>query len=128
MKNELNYFLRRLFVFSAFVSVLVFGSSMLLKDDFPDTAWFLLMFFILATFLFHYGLLKASKGEPKKFVRYYMSATAIKLFTYLVFIIVYGIIKRKEALPMIISFMAFYFFFTVFEVATAMKSLKKFKE
>lgn len=129
MNKDFTSFIRNLFIFSAIIAIISFVLSItLLKDNFPMVAWILLAFFFIATLLFHYGLLKSSKGDPKKFVRYYMSATGIKLFVYMLFIIVYALIKRTEAVPFLISFIAFYFLYLIFEVITAQRAFKKKSE
>jgi hypothetical protein len=125
MTKDLNSFIRNLFIFSAIIAIGAYMLSItLLKEIFPIVAWFLLGFFAIATFLFHYGLLKSSKGDPKKFVRYYMSATGVKLFVYMLFVIIYALIKRTEAVPFLISFCAFYFLYMIFEVITAQRTFK----
>lgn len=129
MNKELIGFIRNLFIFSAIIAIIAYVLSIsLLNDNFPIVAWFLLGFFVIATFLFHYGLLKSSKGDPKKFVRYYMSATGIKLFVYMLFVIIYALIKRTEAVPFLISFCALYFLYLIFEVITAQRTFQKKSE
>ena len=100
-------------------------SITILKDYFPTVFWFLLVFFILTTYAFHYGLMKSCNGDPKLFFRYYMGATTFKLFGYLTVIIAYALINRNGATPFIITFLVLYFFYMVFEVSIAYRILRK---
>jgi len=129
MTKDFTSFIRKLLILSSIIAILAYVLRItLLKDNFPMVFWVLLGFFVIATLLFHYGLLKSSKGDPKKFVRYYMSVTGIKLAVYMIFVIVYALIKRTEAIPFLISFCILYFLYLVFEVITAQRTFKKKSE
>jgi hypothetical protein len=86
--------------------------------------WWLLVFFGLITFLFHWGITRATQSRPQVFVRYYMGATTLKLMLNLVIIVVYALLHRDLAVSFIITFMIFYFLFTVFEVIFTWKTVR----
>jgi hypothetical protein len=54
-----------------------------------------------------------------------MASTTFKLLFHLGIIVIYSIFNRENAVPFILSFMVFYFAFTVFEVAFIWKEVKK---
>jgi hypothetical protein len=78
---------------------------------------YILFFFILATALFHYGLNRNSDG--KKFIRFYMAGTAIKLFIYILIIIVHAVLFKNAALAFSLCFLLFYVVFSAFEMIAA---------
>ncbi|MEI6816282.1 MAG: hypothetical protein WCL14_06700 [Bacteroidota bacterium] len=126
MKKNLSSYVKTLLAFSGIIACVSYTLSIsVFKDNFPISFWFLLLFFVLITYLFHYGLLKSSHGDPKLFFRFYMAATGIKLFVFMTFIFVYGLIFRNEAVPLIVSFLALYFLFTIFETIVSQKTFRK---
>ena len=120
-------FLLKLFLFSLLMAGADYCWQHFMGEQFPvKHPWYILIFFIAATLLFHFLTLKAASGAPKNFVRYYMSATGLRLLIYVAVIFIYRLSEGKEAaIPFAIAFMAHYFLFTVFEVAVLLKQLKK---
>ena len=120
-------FLLKLFLFSMLIAAADYCWQHFMGEQFPVRhLWYILIFFIAATLVFHFLTLKAAAGAPKNFVRYYMGATGLRLLIYVVVIFVYRLSEGKEAaIPFAIAFMAHYFFFTVFEVVMLLKQLKK---
>ena len=83
MLNELSSFIKALFIFSIVIAIAGYWlGNTYLKENFNPVFWYILIFFMITTFAFHYGLVKSCKGDPKLFFRYYMAATGIKLFGY----------------------------------------------
>lgn len=87
--------------------------------------WLLLIYFSLVTFVFHYGLLRSSKGRPQVFIRYYMATTTFKLLMHMGVIIIYALFNKTDAIRVITSFLIFYIIFTAFEVAAAWKQFRQ---
>lgn len=79
--------------------------------------WVAFSVFALVTGIIHLFLLRAAQKDPKAFVKGFMAASAIKIFVYLGFLIVFVLFSRKNAAAFIAEFAAFYFIFTVFEVS-----------
>lgn len=73
------------------------------------------------TALLHRGLLER-KNDGKKFVRYYMGSTGLKLFLYLSIIIVMALVDKTSAVSFAMSFFYFYLCFTIFEVSESYQS------
>jgi hypothetical protein len=126
MLKELFSFVRALLIFSTIIAITGYIiATTFLKDYFQPLFWLVLIFFIITTFAFHYGLVKSCKGDPKLFFRYYMAATGIKLLGYMIIIIGYALINRNQATPFIITFLILYFFYMAFEVVVSYKILRK---
>jgi hypothetical protein len=126
MLKELSSFVKALLIFSTIIAITGYIiATIFLKDYFQPLFWSVLIFFIITTFAFHYGLVKSCKGDPKLFFRYYMAATGIKLFGYMIIIIGYALINRNQAAPFIITFLILYFFYMTFEVVVSYKILRK---
>jgi hypothetical protein len=87
--------------------------------------WIIWLFFIATTALIHVVLIKAANDDPKKFVNYFMGITALKLFAYLIIIVIYGLINRDGAQGFIVCFLLSYFLYSGFEVVTLIKHFKK---
>ena len=87
--------------------------------------WLIVFFFTVVTIATHTLLLKAADESPKKFIMYFMTLTGVRLFGYLIIILVYALIKREAALGFTILFLIMYFLYTAFEVIALLKLLKK---
>lgn len=87
--------------------------------------WIIWLFFVGSTAFIHSILTKAASQDPKKFVNYFMGITALKLFAYLIIIMLFGLLNRENAAGFIICFLITYFLYSGFEVVTLMKHFKK---
>ncbi|MGZ4053469.1 MAG: hypothetical protein ACXVPU_00030 [Bacteroidia bacterium] len=87
--------------------------------------WVIWLFFIVTTALIHIVLIKAAAQDPKKFVNYFMGITSLKLFAYLIIIIIYALLNRAGAQGFIVCFLLSYFLYSGFEVVTLIKHFKK---
>ncbi|MEO5571099.1 MAG: hypothetical protein ABIT08_06380 [Bacteroidia bacterium] len=119
MKKNFVIFFIKLLVYS--FTIFLFYSF--IKDHIPQKFYFakaiyLIVFFIIVTLVFHYGLLNSSQKSNRSIVTFYMMATALKLFLYLGIIIGYGLLKTGNSIAFISNFFILYVLFTVFEVAT----------
>lgn len=90
-----------------------------------NTGWFVWVFFIAVTLLIHTVLLKAADESSKKFIVFFMGITGIKLFLYLIILLVYGMLKGKAALGFILLFLIFYFLYTAFEIVSLLRRFRK---
>jgi hypothetical protein len=111
-------FLSRLMLFSAVIAVI----HALVATSLPASFRFepfliLLLFFLLATVVFHFGLLRASLRSDQAFIRYFMGATGVKLFLYMGIMIVFATMFRDQAVGFISNFFVLYLLYSAFEVA-----------
>ncbi len=87
--------------------------------------WLIVLFFIVATLLTHIVLVKASEQSPRKFIMDFMTLTAVRLFGYLIIVLIYALLKREAALGFTVLFLLMYFLFSAFEVIALLKMFKK---
>jgi hypothetical protein len=87
--------------------------------------WFILLYFLIVTAAFHYGLLKSTKGKPKSFIQFFMAATGLRLFLHIIVILIYCLLNKQAAFPFVIAFFSCYLLFTIFEIKQAMILAKK---
>ncbi|HXC06260.1 MAG TPA: hypothetical protein VNZ86_15990 [Bacteroidia bacterium] len=90
-----------------------------------NLSWYILGFFTLSTGLVHQYLLRSASGEAKNFVYKFMGITGIKLFSYLSFLIILFLLNRNHARILALYFLVMYLLFTVFEVSSLYRKLKK---
>lgn len=83
------------------------------------------IYFLLLTAIFHFGLVKASSGKPALFIRYYMAATSFKLLIHMMLLVVLALFYKAEIVRLTVTFLVFYLFFTVFEVAQAYRHSRR---
>ena len=77
--------------------------------------YWLPIFIAFITLILHHGLY-TRRNDGKKFIRYYMGSTGLKLFIYLTTIIIFAFINKPMVIPFALCFFFFYFCFTIFEV------------
>lgn len=87
--------------------------------------WGLLGYFAVITLAFHAGLEASSKGRPQDFIRYYMGATSFKLLIHLGVIVVFAFTRKELAVPFILTFIIYYFFFTAFDVGMSWRRFRR---
>ncbi len=122
--------IRSFFVKLLLFSVVTAGIVLLWQDQASerfqtDLAWVIWLFFIAVTAFIHIILMKASDESPKKLIIWFMAITGIKMFAYLIIILIYGLLKGSEALGFVILFLVFYFLYSAFEVVILLRSFKK---
>ncbi len=84
-------------------------------------------FLLIVTILVHAFLIKASESNPRKFTSRYLGAMGLKMFVYLVFIMVFLFVDTPRAVAFLVCFLATYAAFTVYEVISILNYLKKNK-
>ncbi len=130
MTHTINFLMKaftlKLILFTASISVLLFCWNTFSPPALHDNvSWYILAFFATSTALVHYLLVRSASGEPKAFVNQFMGLTAIKLFAYLSFLIIVFLVNRDHARAVALYFLVMYLFFTVFEVSSLYRKLKK---
>jgi hypothetical protein len=120
LKNSLTKFFVNTLVFSLALSVVAYVVSMT-TDIIRPHVYYILLYFFLVTFIFHYGLVTSLKGRPQQFIRYFMGATTMKLLIHITAVVIYALLNRADAINFILSFFVVYIVFTVYEVRLALK-------
>jgi hypothetical protein len=89
--------------------------NVFLKNGITQTFIGYRLFIAFITLILHHGLY-TRRNDGKKFIRYYMGSTGLKLFIYLTTIIIFAFINKPMVIPFALCFFFFYFCFTIFEV------------
>ena len=84
-------------------------------------------FLLLVTLLVHFYLVRASENDTRKFTAKYLGAMGLKMFIYMIFLIIFLFIDTARAVPFLVSFLATYAAFTTYEVISILNYLKKDK-
>jgi hypothetical protein len=119
-------FLKKLFLFSLIVVIADYCWNNFIQVQYTiHNIWIIPAFFISLTLLLHYYIIKASKGNQNNFIRFYLGMTALKMMLCVIAVVAYCLIDRPNAMGFALMFMIHYLLFTVFEVASLMKELRK---
>jgi len=127
MNKKFQHFLLRLTILSIIAGAIIYLLKRIGLSDILSPALFqVLVLFFLLTAAVHFVLLRISTLNPRKFVGYFMLATFLKLFVYLMVMVAYAFtIDREEVMPFVLGFFALYIIYTVFEVITLLSQTKK---
>ncbi len=107
----------RTIVFSVIITILVVLFQWLCPRYASPALPFIVLFFFLITLITLYIVLRSNSGtNGKKFVSGYMLSRIIKLFSCLLFLILYDVLNKKDAVLFSISFFVIYFAYSLFEV------------
>ena len=121
MKELLIRFTRNLAIVSTLVAFAGLTLHFLAHDlTTPALPWLILLF-ILTTFILYYILLKASEKKFNQFTNYFMAASVFKLLMLLVIITVYVYFFRNDAIRFVVTMFVLYLIYTVFEVYWLLK-------
>ena len=124
LRDSLKKYIFRLLVFSICMTSLTYLMQFLFPD-YASPALPYIVFFFFAIMLFsHYIILRGIYKEGKRFESNYMLATLFKFLAYLIFLLVYILTHRSDALLFGIAFIVIYFAFTTFEVIAVKRENK----
>ena len=126
MKNKYQHFFIRLLIFTVILVILsVILWNIVPQDTIPDSLPYLFILFFGITALTHLILLSSTRISPTKFVSYYMLSTFLRLFIYVLAILIYILVIKVDMLPFIIAFFILYTLYTTFEVVLFMAQTKE---
>jgi hypothetical protein len=115
-------YLVQLLIFTCIIILIVYAVEPAIPSKFRSGWIFpLIYFFAVTTLLLHLFLRKASKGNPKRFITYFMGATGIKLFLYMAVLLIFILFKPDRAVGFVLEFFILYLFFTAYEVYFILK-------
>lgn len=124
--SEIRDFLTKTLLFClvlAGISLLLFTT--ILRDHYLNIFPVQFAVVALVTLLSHLRLMKTVRMNVMRFSTTYLATMSIKLFLYIIFILVCLLIDRSRAIDFVISFLILYIFFTIFEVIEISNFLKK---
>lgn len=118
VKNNFAVFLVKLF----FYSFLIYAALLLIRNSIPPKFYYehsayLIVFFFFVTAVFHFGALRNAAKGGRSIVSYFMLATAVKFFLYLMVMIGYALLNPGKATAFISTFFLIYVLLTIFEVS-----------
>lgn len=123
MNRHLFRFLFHEIILTAIIALL----AVIFFNQFPDyyfKAFPLLIFiFFVLTFFVHLYLVK-SEADKKKFPTRFMLVTIIKLFLFLLVVIIYKYTSGEKIFPFVLTFFLLYIIYQVFEVQSFLSFLK----
>ena len=126
MQTDFISYLRKLAFFTFFVFLLILGYNHLLPLKYVSPhVWYVLVFFILSSALLQRVFININKHKPQLFVGYYLASIVIKLFIYLLIIIIYSFLNRDNSLSFMLSFLFLYFLYSAFEVSASINYFRR---
>ncbi len=107
----------RLIIFSIFITALTVVIQYLIPQYASPALPFIVLFFFIITLLTLYIVLRNNnQKEKKQFVSSYLLSRMIKLFSCLLFLFIYILLKKEDAFRFAIAFIIIYFLYAFFEV------------
>jgi hypothetical protein len=126
MNTSFKSFFIKLSIFSVITFAILFLLQLSNSPYFQTKAyWMIWLFFVAITATVHIVLMRVAAKDGKKFVTTFLGITGMKLFGYLIVIIIYGLLRRETLLGFTFCFLTMYFLYTAFEVAVLYKQLRK---
>lgn len=123
-------FLIYLFQISAISIILSFSAYFFFTYGYPslktNSVYWLIGIFFSVNLGFHSLLLFTAEKKSEAFIRRFLAATVIKLFVYLIFILVFIFGGAQNPKVFLISFLILYLIYTSHEVTAILSYLKKF--
>jgi hypothetical protein len=116
MKNTLFRFTRDLAIMSLSIIVIAIGIHFMNPAIITPALPWIILFFILVTFLMFRVLSNASSGKITRFTNYFMIATVSKLLILLGAIALYVYFFRNDAIRFVITIFILYITYTLLEV------------
>lgn len=126
ISKEKQYFLKKIIALCLIISILsIILFSTVLKAYYLNAFPFQVGIIALVTIFSHLKLMNAQKKNARGFSTVFLSTMSMKLFVYLVFILVSLIIDKSKAINFVLTFFILYLLFTSFEVNEITNFLKK---
>lgn len=121
-KIPIKKFSFRIIVFSAIVAALTVIFQWLCPAYASPALPFIVLFFFVITLTTIYIVLRNTTGtDGRKFVSSYMLSRIIKIFSCLIFLVLYLLLNKNDAMRFAIAFLVIYFLYSIFEVIVLKK-------
>jgi hypothetical protein len=127
MNTELRSYLKKILILTAATAILILIAWFVVPDMLSPVLPFVLAFFLGSSILSFSILQKKAINEPKTFITGFLAHTVIRMFVYLIIILVYGLSFRSDAVNFILGFFVLYTIFTFFEVMQFIRLTKNNK-
>lgn len=107
----------RVLVFSVIITALTVIFQWLCPKYASPALPFIVLFFFLLTLFTLYIVLRTNRGKAsRQFVSGYLLSRMIKVFSCLLFLILYILLNKKDAWRFAIAFLIIYFIYAIYEV------------
>ncbi len=111
----------KVLVFLAVLTVVLYASGTFLFKSVAESYYiaifpYLLLFFFIVNAAVHFFKHKIFKIRAASFPRHLMAINGLKIFSYVLFIMVYLFLFRENAKPFLIGFLFLYFIYFSFEL------------
>jgi hypothetical protein len=84
--------------------------------------WIIQLLAAATSLLIHQRLAVAARVSGQMFVRTFMLTSALKLFTFMIVMVIYALLDRQHAFGFIFNFLIIYLLYTVVEVWVSFKA------
>lgn len=122
----LKKYTTRLLSFTVIISLVAYALfGTVLEKFYLPVFPYLIGFFVSVSLLVHFTLLKASDFRIAKFSTFFMGSITAKLFLYIIFLVIYVLFDKENAVVFLITFFVFYLLFTIFETISLLIDLKE---
>lgn len=117
MQNLFLSYLKKIIIYTFSLVLIAFLIYWLIPQEYQTLLLpYIFIFFFVLTTLVHFILIKNAYNEPSKFIRWFMSASMIKLIIHITIMIVYALNFKTNAKIFILTYSFFYLFYTGFEI------------
>lgn len=121
-KIPIKKFSFRIIVFSAVIAALTVIFQWLCPAYATPALPFIVLFFFVITLTTIYIVLRNTTGtDGRKFISSYMLSRIIKIFSCLIFLVLYLLLNKNDSLRFAIAFLVIYFLYSIFEVIVLKK-------
>jgi len=125
MDKDLKKIAIQLFILTILLTIAGFlVMKYILPEHYFTGYLFMPLLLFVITFSVHRYLIIASREDSKKFTYKFMGATGLKMFIYLVMMVIYLLLDKNHAVPFLVSFLILYVLYSLFEVLAVLKYLK----
>ena len=129
MKNLSTNYLKKIISVSSTVFIISgLAFATVLKDFYLHIIPITFLFVTLSSVLFHKRVISAKKKSSIQFNSAFIGAMGIKLLLNIIFIIIYLVLYKENAIIFISYFLALYFIYLIFDVKAILVELKNEKK
>ncbi len=115
----------RILIFTGIMAIFT-GVAYIFKADMISNFWILILFyFLLLSFISQLIYEKNKTTDARNFIRLFQKVSIVKFFIHLIAVISYVLINTADAKAFAFTFMAYYLFYTIFELFFSQKRVKK---
>jgi len=120
-----RYFFQLLAICVSIIALALVLFSTVLKAYYLPVFPFLLAFVVGITLLEHWSLSLSVKKNPNRFNQVFMAASALKLLSILLMMVIYLLIDKSGIISFVIGVFILYVIFTFFEVNALLKLVQQ---